>query len=106
MVGDVERLPCLQRFDRRLVKDRGDLRERRFLRDNDALDLAQSRLSKKRPPAEVRCERLKLGDRHRIISSDGIALLRLRPARVRDLGLETYNLGRALIRVRPIEKMH
>ena len=101
----IERLPRLQRPHRGAGDDRGDLRKRALLADDDSLEVRQARAREVAVPVEAGRELDQLGDRHRIVFGNGIALLDPRPARFGDRVLERQDIPGARHRLGPVHQV-
>src|SRR5205823_8940667 len=98
------RLPWADYFERRLRVDVGDFWERALFRDDDARQLRHFCLTKKPFPSKSGRKLLQLLDRHRIVNRTEIALLRLGPARVRDLRFEIDDVLGGVVWVSPVQQ--
>jgi hypothetical protein len=96
LVDDVERLPGLERVDRRGGEDRGDLRQGGVLADDGARRLVETRFLEVDGPREARRVLVELGEGHRVVGLVAVAALRARPVRLGDLGLEGHDVGGVL----------
>jgi hypothetical protein len=96
----VERLPRLQRRERRPIVERRDLLDRRLLLDDGVVAPGNPRSREIGVPVEARRERLQLGDAHRVVDLVDVAAVGRRPARLRHGGLEREHRVGVLRRVR------
>ena len=104
VVGHVEGVPCLDRFDGSIRKDFYEFWKGALFLDDQTIELSHVCVIKEFSPGKARGQVLQFRHRHGIVNRYSIPLLGFGPARLRDLCFKINQIPGAEVRFRPLDQ--